>query len=179
MLNKEQILLLSTGFIPPIISFLLLRFASSRPKLIPYVGYVSDFSLNDGSLKVYTHGIVIKNTGSEPALNVKIGHYFLPDHIKMYPPIDYKTNKTKNGTEEIQIERIAPDEEISISYLYFPPVTYDKIHAYVLSDDGSYDIINKIPDSFRPPTSVIYVRRTLMLVGFMTIFYLIGKLLIK
>jgi len=179
VLNKEQILLLSTAIIPPIISFLLFRFASSRPKLIPYVGYISDFTLDDGDLKVYTNGIVIKNTGSKPALNVKIGYYFLPDHIKMHPPIDYKTNRTKNRTEEIQIDRILPGAEINISYLYFQPVAYNEIHAYVQSDDECPEIINKIPDSFQPPKSVIYVRRILMFIGFTTIFYLIGKLLIN
>ena len=179
MPTSDLLLKLLSPIISSIIGILLKKFSDSKPHLTAYVGHISAFPQKAGeTTHINTHGIIIKNDGNKPAVNVRIGHNFLPEYHMLYPRIDFKVSTTKSGTKEIIIERIVPTEQVAISYLYFTPLSYDAIHSYIKSDDGLFEIVDKIPTRFESPKSVLYVGRFLMFVGFSFIIYLIGKLLI-
>ncbi len=62
--------------------------------------------------------------------------------FKVYPDIDYKIENLPGGSKDIIIPRMTPKKEITISYLYFPPTTYNQISTTVESDAGPAKIVN-------------------------------------
>lgn len=54
---------------------------------------------------------------------------------------------------------LAPKEQVTISYLYFPPMTYQNVNTYVSSDEGSAKIVKVIPTVELPKwiKTILYV----------------------
>jgi hypothetical protein len=110
----------------------------NRPSLISYYGHIASFNYTppQGQAAVInTHSVVLRNAGRQTATNVRIGHNFLPD-FNVWPPMPYTVNAIPGGTQEVLIPALIPGEEITISYLYFPPVTVAQIHAGIKCDQG-------------------------------------------
>ena len=84
---------------------------------------------------VNTHSVVIRNAGKQAATNVRLSHSFLPE-FNIFPPIKHQVEDVSNIGPDILIPTIVPGEEITISYLYFPPYTYAQINAGVKFDEG-------------------------------------------
>jgi hypothetical protein len=146
------------------------QWAGKRPRLISYLGHVSSFTLTDPlQTQVYTHAIVVGNTGRAAANNVRIGHHYLPN-VQVYPRISYSTHETPGGGAEIVIDKLIPGEQITVSYLYFPPVTWDRINAYTKSDEGFAKILQVIPT---PQLSrwALWAIRALLFVGVTSLLY--------
>ena len=134
----------------PIIAVFLTVFVSryfrEREKLIAFYGHIASHALNpviDGKevTHINTHAVVIRNGGNRTATNVRISHNVLPD-IKIYPETDYEVKELPSGGKELVIPRITPKREYTISYLYFPPITYNQINSSIESDAGPAKIIN-------------------------------------
>ncbi|MFB0563415.1 MAG: hypothetical protein ACETWM_19630, partial [Candidatus Lokiarchaeia archaeon] len=111
-----------------------------KPKLIYYLGHESAFKLKKPQgIMVFTHSIVIVNRGRKPAKEARIGHLYLPPDFNIHPPAEYIVRELPaEGIESISPELrpkdiiipiIRPHEVITISYLYYPPITYDKINT--------------------------------------------------
>ncbi|MCX5698186.1 MAG: hypothetical protein NTX01_00585 [Candidatus Omnitrophica bacterium] len=148
------------------------RVLEKRPKLISYLGHVSAFSLQDEkNTQVFTHSIVLLNTGRKTANNIRIGHNYMPK-FNIYPNVSHTVENVSGGGAEILIPKLVPKEQLTISYLYFPPVTWDKINLYTKSDEGLAKVINVIPTPLLPKW-VINVLRILIFIGIVTILYLI------
>jgi hypothetical protein len=62
--------------------------------------------------------------------------------VSIFPDTDFKIIRNPGGTSEILIPSLIPKEQLYISYLYFPPVTYDQINTYVKSDEGFAKVVN-------------------------------------
>jgi hypothetical protein len=78
--------------------------------------------------------------------------------------------------EEILFSELVPNETISISYLYFPPLTADQIHTTVISDEGFATVQNVVP--MVPAGRVLRTWRTVtQLIGIVALLYLIVDLL--
>lgn len=124
---------------------LLNHFLANKEKLISHYGHVSGFKLDPttGAEPIYvnTHSIVVKNSGRKTATNVRIGHKILPN-IKVYPDIEYRIQDLPGGGKEIVIPTLIPKKEVTISYLYFAPTTYDQINTHVESDKGPAKIVS-------------------------------------
>lgn len=123
--------------------------------------------------QVNTHTIVVKNTGKKTANNVRIGHYVLPPSHQVFPPVSYEVVNapTPNTAAEIVIPNtLVPDEQVSITYLYFPPVTWDHINSYAKSDECMAKIINIIISEQLNKT-VIFLLWSLIFVGASTLIY--------
>lgn len=133
----------------PLITVILgavVKFYTESSNVISYVGHVSVFSLQDeNKTKVFTHSIIVRNAGRKTANNIRLGHNILPENINIYPEIQYKIEATPSGSSEIVLNSLVPKEQVTISYLYFPPITWDKINTYTKSDDGLAKIIKVIP----------------------------------
>jgi len=119
----------------------------NRPKLIVYYGHISEFDVNSASgtpLKVHTHSIIIRNAGRRSAKNVRIGHFIAGVDFKILPPTPHSVSLLAGGGNEIIIPNLVPKKQITISYLYYPPLTWNQINAYVESDEGAAKAIQVI-----------------------------------
>lgn len=146
-------------------------YLEAKPKLISYLVHSSAIPLNDNTnTQINTHSIVVRNVGKKAAHNIRIGHNFLPKSFQIYPPVSHDILFNPNGANEILIPSLVPNEQISISYLYFPPMTFNQVNAYAKSDEGLALIINAIPTP-QPSKLVIAVLWILLFIGASTITY--------
>ena len=113
--------------------------------------------------------MVIRNAGRRPARNVRLSHRYLPD-FNIWPPVQFDVEDVPHSGRDIIISTVVPDQQLVISYLYFPPHTFDSINAGVRHDNG-----------FAKPITVLlqeqYSRwftcaaRILVLIGISTVLY--------
>lgn len=123
------------------------RAIESRPRLVTYLGHVSAHRLrnNDGSPNdVYTHSLVIRNSGRKPATNVRLSHAYLPN-FNVFPDIEHRVEELPGGGKEIVIPSLVPGEQVTISYLYFSPVTWNQINGQIKSDEGLAKVLHVLP----------------------------------
>lgn len=147
------------------------RYFEAKPKLVSYLVHSSAIPLNDeANTQINTHSIVVRNAGKKAAHNIRIGHNFLPKSFQIYPPVSHTTLPGPNGSAEILIPALVPNEQVSISYLYFPPMTFGQINAYTKSDEGLAQIINAIPTP-QPSKLVVAVLWVLLFIGASTVAY--------
>lgn len=127
------------------------RAIERKPRLIYYIGHVSSFTLrNYGETQVFTHSIVIRNYGKKSAEDVKIGHNYLPNDFTIFPSTEYEIVNLDEGKKEIKIANFVPKEQITVSYLYFPTITWDQINTYVKHKEGFGKAITMIPTQLLP-----------------------------
>ncbi len=124
------------------------RLIESRPKLVSYLGHVSGIHLKGNEeqkeLQVNTHSVVLRNAGRKTGTNIRLGHITLPD-FQIFPDIDYSIRQLPGGEYEIVIPKLVPKKQITITYLYFPPLTWDRINTHLESDNGSIKVLNVLP----------------------------------
>jgi hypothetical protein len=116
----------------------------SRPRLISYYSHVSSFTYtpqNGSQVVIHTHAVVLRNTGRRSATNIRLTHLTLPD-FNIWPTLQYRVETLPNDAKEIIIPILVPGEQITISYLYFPPLTFRQIHAGIKHDQGFAQQIN-------------------------------------
>ena len=144
----------------------------SRPVLISYFSHVSAFRYvptGGQPMGINTHSVVLRNTGRVSATGVRIHHNNLPD-FNIWPPVVHNVEILKDGSQDIVIPVLVPGEQITISYLYFPPVTVDQVNAGIKSDQG---FSQQIPVLLQRQVVgwVRMVVATLMIAGLVAILY--------
>ena len=110
----------------------------NRPALISYYGHVSSFRHTPPGgqpLHVHTHSVVLRNAGRLSATNVRLRHGTLPG-FQIWPELAHHIEDLPSGGREIVIPTLVPGEQITISYLYFPPLTFDQVNAGIKCDQG-------------------------------------------
>jgi hypothetical protein len=110
----------------------------SRPALISYFSHVSAFRYTPPggqSLGINTHSVVLRNTGRKSATGIRIHHNTLPD-FNIWPAVVHTVETLPDGTKDIVIPVLVPGEQITVSYLYFHPITVTQINAGIKSDQG-------------------------------------------
>lgn len=153
------------------------RWFTKRPKLIVWLGHSSAFNVrSQPPINVHTHAIVVRNAGRETANEVRIGHKVLPPNYQLFPAVPHTIERTEGGIAEIVIQRLVPGEQITVSYLYFPPLLWSQIHAYTKSNEGFAKALNVLPTPQLPKwlVSLIWL---LVFVGVVSITYLIVDLI--
>ena len=90
-------------------------------------------------------------------------------------PKSYSIEKNPEGAGEIVVPVLVPKEQITISYLYFPPVVWNQINQNTKSDEGFAKIIDVIPMP-QPSKTILAVVWILMVAGMSIIIYLLFKL---
>lgn len=147
----------------------------ARPRLITYLAHASAFRVNPANggapYQVHTHSVVLRNSGKKSAINVRLGHALLPD-FQVYPDVQYQVLNLPNGGREILFPAVVPQKQITISYLYFPPVTWNQINTHVESDEGPVKVITVLPQP-QYPRWFINTLRLLVYIGAVTTLYLI------
>ena len=123
-MTTEQIFKIISPLITLIFGAILKYYTEEKSKLVSYIGHISAFTLRDEQkTNVFTHSIIVHNAGRKSARNVRLSHNVLPLNITIYPPVQYSIERNPEGSGEIVIPVLVPKEQITISYLYFPPVT--------------------------------------------------------
>lgn len=153
------------------------RWFTRRPKLIVWLGHSSAFNLRtQPPMNIHTHAIVVRNTGRQTANQVRIGHNVLPDNYQLFPGVPHTIERTEDGIAEIVIPRLVPGEQITVSYLYVPPLLWSEIHAYTKSDEGFAKALNVLPTPQLPKWLIILIW-SLVFVGVVSVLYLIVELI--
>jgi hypothetical protein len=148
-----------------------------RPRVVAFLGHVSGIRLQrDGApLAVGSHSVVIRNAGRKAAFNVRIGHNTLPD-FQVYPDTPYTVETLPNGSREIHLGQLIPKKQITITYLYFPPLTWEQVNTHLETDDGPIKVLNVLP-TVQPSKPVLTATWALIGIGAVTLLYLITLLL--
>lgn len=148
------------------------RWLSKRPKLISYLGHTSAFNVRSNPpVTVHTHAIVVRNAGRKTANQVRIGHHIFPENYQIYPCVPHTVERTQGEAAEIVIPQLVPGEQVTVSYLYFPPLLWSQIHAYTKSDEGYAKILNVLPTP-QLPKWLIAAIWSLIFVGVVSLLYL-------
>jgi len=174
-LSLEIIAKLLAPLITAIIGAVTKHYLEARPKLITYLGHASAMPLlpqqpNQQPQQVNSHSIVVRNIGKKTAHNLRVGHNLLPLSYQVFPRVSYQVVKGQNNAAEIVIPTLVPDEQVSISYLYFPPILYTDIISYTKSDECMAKTISAIP-SPQPIKIVVYLLWSLVFIGASTLMY--------
>lgn len=152
------------------------RFLERRPNLIAYFTHASAFNLpaiaTAQAVDVNTHGIVIKNVGKRPATDIRVRHHILPNHFRVFSIIEHRVENLPGGGVEIIFSSLVPNEEVTISYLYFPPLFVGQIHAGIRHSEGFATQVTTLPT----PQYPTWLRRALLfllILGLIALGYLI------
>ena len=153
------------------------RLLERRPRLLAYYGHVSSFTLRgpSGTSIINTHSVVVANGGRKPATNVRLGHHFLPD-FQLSPSVQCIVEPLPSGGHELVLPSLVPGEQVTISYLYFPPITWQLINSYVKSDEGLGTVIAVLPTR-QYPRWVVRTARVFLFVGIVATAYALVELI--
>ncbi len=164
----------------PVAAVIVNQIIERRPRVVSYVGHMAFFPLRDHEknldMIVTTHSIILKNIGRKSANNVRVGHLILPDTFLVVPNTKYKLEPLANNGTEIVFPTLVPKEEVTISYLYSNPLTFDDVKPnYVKSDEGYARSLHAIPTP-QPPKWVTRLAQLLILAGIAISVYFILKI---
>jgi len=145
-----------------------------KPKLIAYFTHATSFPIQQGVInnQINTHGIIIRNAGEKTALDIRVRHRYLPEHFNVYPGVKYKVEELPGGGKEIVFPKLVPNEQISIAYLYHPPVVYSQIHEGIVHEGGFAIEVTALPTQIYP-SWIIRSLWALLILGIATCIYII------
>ena len=149
------------------------RHFENRPVLISYYGNVAAFHHKPPgaeTIQAHTHTVVVRNTGRRTATNVRVHHTILTD-FNIWPQLVHHVEELQDGSKDIVIPNLVPGEQITISYLYFPPITVAQINAGIKCNQG---FAHQIPVLLQRqyPRWFNRTAAVLMLIGIIAVFYL-------
>lgn len=156
------------------------RVIERTAKLITYLGHTSVFEFHptpETTAHCHTHSIVISNTGRKAATNVRVSHFQLPNYY-IYPPTPHTVEDIPQGGKDIVLPNLVPGQQITVSYLYFPPVIWSQINNTTRSDEGFAKVQNVLPTRQLPKTINI-LAALFMFIGIITVIYFLILLSIR
>lgn len=163
------------------VGVVLSRAIERRPRLITYLGHTSAFNVTgqpgQQPIQVHTHSIVVRNSGRRPATNVRVAHHVLPDY-QLFPPVVHRVEMLPGGGAELVFPTLVPDEQISISYLYFPPLLWSHVHIHTKSDEGFARVLHVLPTPQYPRWQVRFLQ-VLVLLGAVSVLYILTEVLLR
>jgi hypothetical protein len=150
------------------------RRAESRPSLISYFGHVSSFRYAPPGAQpviIHTHAVILRNAGRRTATNVRLSHKILPD-FTIWPAVMHHVEDVSSGGRDIVVPTLVPGEQITLSYLYFPPHTVVDINAGIKHDGG---FAQQIPVLLQRQYGKLFniTAGVLMLIGAISAIYLL------
>ena len=162
-----------------VVGVLAARFVERRPRLNVYYGHVGVFQIpsttpGGGLLGIHTHTVVLRNAGRLPAHNVRVPHRGSLEAHNIHVSVDTGVNHTSNilpgGEEEIVFPTLVPGQQVTLSYLYFPPITWNEINLPISSDEGMAKQVNVLP-TVQLPRWLRGILWGLIVVGTATLLY--------
>ena len=156
-----------------VVTALVTLFLERRSRLVVYYGSIGSFQLPPSSpgqhaLGVNTHTVVVLNAGRLAARNVRVPHNgplaVANIHVSVFPPVANTRETLPGGQEVIVLPTLAPGQQVTLSYLYFPPLTFNLINLQISSDEGIARQLNVLPTP-QPRRWWLILRRLLVAVG--------------
>jgi hypothetical protein len=149
----------------------------SKPNVVAFLGHVSGIALqrDSGPLVVGTHSVVVRNAGRKAASDVRVGHNILPD-FQVFPDVHYIVETLPNGSKEIRFPQLVPKKQVTITYLYFPPLTWQQVNTHLETDDGPIKVLNVLP-TVQTSRGLQMIYWGLVGTGFVTVLYLLVTLI--
>jgi len=128
------------------------RSLQNRPKLFTYYGNVSSHSIasDTGPVAIHTHDVIVRNGGRKSARNVRLGHTVLPKDYRVTPAVEYHLQEVPGSGPDIVFAALVPGEQVTVSYIYFPPLLYNQVNSYVKSEEGFAKVITVLPQPQYP-----------------------------
>lgn len=124
-------------FVVLFLSIISRKLLERRVNVAFYLSHVSAFKLRDTKNDVFSHSVTVYNSGKKTAKNVRVGHNILPRDYMVFPINKvYDEKEAPGGGKNIVFPTLVHKETVTISYLYSPPVTYEKVNSQVAHDDG-------------------------------------------
>ncbi len=122
------------------------RAIENRPRVVSYLGHVSGILVTSGDrpFQVNTHSVVLRNAGRKTATNVRLGHAVLPD-FQVFPDIEYDVKDLPGGGKEVCFPKLVAKKQVTITYLYSPPLTWEMVNTHVESDEGPVKVLRVLP----------------------------------
>jgi hypothetical protein len=149
-----------------------------RARLIAYYGHTSAFWLpppkdhppNQPPPSVHTHSVVIRNVGRKTATNVRVSHYSLPEAFTLFPAMPYTLQPVPAAGDDIVIPTLVPGQQVTINYLYYPPLLFNQVTSGVRSDEGFARVVTAL---LTPQSRAwkLWGARALMVLGLMAVLY--------
>ena len=162
-----------------IVGALIKHYTEARSKVVSFIGHVSAFTLQDEQrTTVHTHSVVVRNAGRKAARNVRLTHGVLPINVTIYPHVQHSIERNADDSGEIIFPVLIPKEQVTVSYLYFPPLLWNQTNLNTKSDEGFAKIINVLPMP-QPSKAVIASVWALMFIGASFLFYWAVRLAIN
>jgi hypothetical protein len=126
---------------------------------------------------VHTHSVVMRNAGRLAAHNVRVPHTPTAAgvNISVFPPVQYTRNALPGGGHELLFPTIVPTQEITISYLYYPPLLAGQINMPIRSDEGMARVLHVLPTA-QIPVWLRFILWVLISVGTISILYFLVEL---
>jgi hypothetical protein len=84
----------------------------------------------------------------------------------------YRVEPTPGGGTDLVFPTLVPGDQVTISYLYFPPITWGQINGTTKSDEGLAKIIHVLPTQQYSPW-IIRLLFLLTCVGAVSIIYFV------
>lgn len=145
-----------------------------KPKLVTFYGAVSTHRVHptgQPTTQIHTHEVVVRNVGKKPAKGVRMQHAVLPNFHVM-PPVQHTVESTPGGSFDIVFPTLVPGEQVTVSYLYFPPLLASGVNTGVKHDEGfAVHVQVLLQRQFSRPVLACFV--VLQLLGLGTLAYLL------
>jgi hypothetical protein len=152
------------------------RWLERRPKLLTYLAHASAVQVKPpegAAFQVNTHSVVVRNAGRKPATNVRLSHIVLPN-FSVYPAVKYEVVDLPGGAKEILFPILVPGEQVTIAYLYAPPVFVNNVNTQTKSDEGFAKVLTVLPKP-QPGPALRWSAVILMVIGGTTVIYAVTE----
>ena len=125
-----------------------------KPRLISFFSHASAVRVTptEGApFNINSHSVVVRNAGRLAATNVRLGHYQLPNDFSVWPAAEHTVQRREDGTAEVLFPTLVPNEQITITYLYPAPVTFNQINSYTKCDQGFAQVVTALTAPIKSP----------------------------
>ena len=99
---------------------------------------------------------------------MKLTHFLKPESFTAYPDVKYQVSDLPGGGQEILFPSLVPKEQVTLSYLYYPPLIWTGIHGDIKSDEGFANKI-QINPTRQYPQWVHVITRIVFSVGVLSV----------
>jgi hypothetical protein len=144
-INWQPVATIAAPIIAFWIGFIANRKLERRPRLVSFISHSASVPVrppNGFVVNVHTHTVVVRNAGLAPANNVRLSHSYLPQDFIVFPPIPYSVENLQNGAADIVFPKLVPSQQISVTYIYYPPIIVDQVNTACKSDEGFAKIVS-------------------------------------
>lgn len=128
-----------TGAVSLVVGWLLHLITTRRAELVHHLSHQQWVTLqpqqNQPPAHIGTVTLFLFNQGKAAAKEVHVGHSTLPAH-NVYPDIPREIVTLPSGGHAIRFATFPAKTLVSISYLFFAPLTIEQFLSYVGSEDG-------------------------------------------